>query len=85
MPYLFDHPVEEAVDWAFGTALRVYGGEDAVRPLPAHARSVSEGESLGVAQLSWEEYKNQRQIAREERKGVDGGILSWFGGKEKDE
>ncbi|KAK5788530.1 hypothetical protein VI817_009488 [Penicillium citrinum] len=85
LPYLFDHPVEEAVDWAFGTALRVYGGEDAVRPLPAHARSVSEGESLGVAQLSWEEYKNQRQIAREERKGVDGGILSWFGGKEKDE
>ncbi|OQE16738.1 hypothetical protein PENSTE_c023G01367 [Penicillium steckii] len=89
LPYIFDHPVEEAVDWAFGTALRVYGGEDAVRPLPAHARSVveGEGESLGVAQLSWEEYKNQRQVAREERKGGDGGILSWvgFGGKEKDE
>ena len=38
-----------------------------------------EGASLGVAQLSWEEYKNQRQVAREERKGGEGGILSGVG------
>lgn len=73
------------MDWAFGTALRVYGGEDAVRPLPAHALKGGEG-AEGVsakAQLSWEEYKNERQAAREERK--EGGLSSWFGGKEKKE
>ncbi|CAI7572544.1 unnamed protein product [Penicillium manginii] len=101
LPYIFDHPVEEAVDWAFGTALRVYGGEDAVRPLPAHAlkgreggHSAASGEGQGVtgaaAQLSWEEYKSDRQAAREERKESGGGwmgLSSYFGGggKEKKE
>ncbi|KAJ6161317.1 hypothetical protein N7470_004713 [Penicillium chermesinum] len=44
LPYLFDHPVEQAVDWAFDTALRAYGGEDAVRPLPAHSHATSPAE-----------------------------------------
>ncbi|KAJ5966452.1 hypothetical protein N7481_013166 [Penicillium waksmanii] len=95
LPYIFDHPVEEAVDWAFGTALRIYGGEDAVRPLPAHAlkaresghSAASSGEGQGVtgaaAQLSWEEYKSERHAAREERKESGGGgwtsLSSYFG------
>lgn len=78
------------MDWAFGTALRVYGGEDAVRPLPAHALKGGEASNIGesvstAAQLSWEEYKSERQAAREGRKET-GGLSSWFGGgKEKNE
>lgn len=87
LPYLFDHPVEEAVDWAFGTGLRLYGGEDAVRPLPPHARGLShghepntevakEGPVAAAAQLSWEEYKNGRDQARQVRQEQQGG-QSW--------
>ncbi|GFF27886.1 uncharacterized protein R740 [Aspergillus udagawae] len=37
LPYIFDEPVDEAVEWSFRTALRAYAGEDAVRPLPTPA------------------------------------------------
>lgn len=37
LPYIFDHPVEEGVDWVFRSGLRLYGGEDAVRELPRHS------------------------------------------------
>ncbi|KAL4869386.1 hypothetical protein BDV12DRAFT_84310 [Aspergillus spectabilis] len=37
LPYIFDHPVDLGVDWAFRTGLYIYGGEDAVRPLPQHS------------------------------------------------
>ncbi|KAJ6015634.1 hypothetical protein N7540_010225 [Penicillium herquei] len=95
LPYLFDHPVEEVVDWTFSTALRVYGGEDAVRPLPPHARSteITHGHdhdnsaaketpvSTAAAQLSWEEYKDERdrvrQVRREEKAGQS--WSSWLG------
>lgn len=87
LPYLFDHPVEEAVDWAFGTALRIYGGEDAVRPLPTHAllskpATEESGSVTAAAQLSWEEYKNEREKARELRRDQGGSkpLSSWFGG-----
>ncbi|KAL3436374.1 mitochondrial 18 KDa protein-domain-containing protein [Aspergillus tetrazonus] len=39
LPYIFDHPVDEAVDWSFRTGLRIYGGEDAVKPLPQHTHA----------------------------------------------
>lgn len=46
LPYLFDKPVEEAVEWTFRTAIRAYGGEDEVRHLPVpptiESRSVTE-------------------------------------------
>lgn len=87
LPYLFDHPVEEAVDWAFGTALRIYGGEDAVRPLPTHAllakpATEESGSVTAAAQLSWEEYKNEREKARELRRDESGSkpFSGWFGG-----
>ncbi|EPS30746.1 hypothetical protein POX_b02251 [Penicillium oxalicum] len=96
LPYLFDHPVEEAVDWAFGTGLRMYGGEDAVRPLPSHAlpsppaSQQSEGIST-AAQLSWEQHKEEREKARELRReihreehGTSGSLFSWFSGSSAD-
>ncbi|KAJ5108893.1 hypothetical protein N7456_005568 [Penicillium angulare] len=95
LPYIFDHPVEEAVDWAFGTALRVYGGEDAVRPLPPHARGSGSGSgespvTTAAAQLSWEEYKTEREKVRELRREQQGGdsskwsgLTSWFNDKTK--
>lgn len=84
LPYIFDHPVEEAVDWCFGTALRMYGGEDAVRPLPGHllGKPTEEHGVSTAAQLSWEEYKNEREKARELRREQNGNssLSSWFGG-----
>ncbi|KAJ5580019.1 uncharacterized protein N7459_006004 [Penicillium hispanicum] len=89
LPYLFDHPVEEAVDWCFGTALRLYGGEDAVRPLPHHTLPQTTASDEGAitsaaAQLSWEEYKSDRSKARELRREQAGStpfsLSSWFGG-----
>jgi fission process protein 1 len=41
LPYIFDHPVDEAVDWVFHTGLRLYAGEDAVRSLPRPSEVVS--------------------------------------------
>lgn len=37
LPYIFDHPVENAIDWVFRNGLRIYGGEDAIRELPRHS------------------------------------------------
>ncbi|KAF4285690.1 hypothetical protein KXW98_003277 [Aspergillus fumigatus] len=115
LPYIFDEPVGEAVEWSFRTALRAYAGEDAVRPFPAPATasaahpaetgadapSVSrylktqaeknssvalgaDGSVAASANLSWEEYKAERQKAKEERrrqreaKGWTG-PLAWLG------
>ena len=74
------------MDWAFGTALRMYGGEDAVRPLPNQSllSKPDETGSVSVAsQLSWEEYKNEREKARDLRREQSGGksLSSWFGGR----
>ncbi|KAJ5175353.1 uncharacterized protein N7482_001230 [Penicillium canariense] len=86
LPYLFDHPVETAVDWTFSTALRIYGGPDAVRPLPhqvGHSSTTEEGGvTTAAAQLSWEEYKHEREKARELRRDQRGSkpLSSWFGG-----
>ncbi|RAL13689.1 mitochondrial fission process 1 family protein [Aspergillus homomorphus CBS 101889] len=94
LPYLFDEPVEEAVEWAFSRGLWVYGGDEAVHPLPPpkaarmpqdEATSLSHylrvqtekhnNEALGsdasvsdsAANLSWDEYKEERRRAREQR------------------
>lgn len=74
--------MEEAVDWAFGTALRIYGGEDAVRPLPHHAhhRPDAQGTTAAAAQLSWEEFKVEREKARDVRQQASGSsVSSWLG------
>ncbi|KAJ5543098.1 Mitochondrial 18kDa protein [Penicillium sp. DV-2018c] len=99
LPYLFDEPVDEAVEWAFRTGLRAYGGEAAVRPLPGKSlppREEEEVRAAAAANLSWDEYKAERERARELRRreneqtgGVIGSLTGWFGkpgsGKKKDE
>ncbi|KAH8430273.1 mitochondrial fission process 1 family protein [Aspergillus melleus] len=119
LPYIFDEPVDEAVEWSFRTALRAYAGEDAVRPLPttahipaddatslSHFLKVREEQNANVAMgadarsaaatnLSWDEYKEQRLQAKEQRKrdregrGEKGvlAMLGWNNGdsKEKNE
>ncbi|KAJ5604941.1 hypothetical protein N7510_010095 [Penicillium lagena] len=83
LPYFFDHPVEEAVEWSFRTALRAYGGEAAVRSLPASAHDTLSHESEQIsraAHLSWEEYKAERERARQMRKERSGEEAA---GKEK--
>ncbi|KAJ5807072.1 hypothetical protein N7474_010664 [Penicillium riverlandense] len=74
LPYLFDHPVEEAVEWSFRTAIRAYGGEAAVRTLPGGAQDTLSHETEEIsraAHLSWEEYKAERERARQTRKTGD--------------
>lgn len=36
LPYMFDEPVEEAVDWAFYNGFKMIGGEQAVGARHAH-------------------------------------------------
>ncbi|KAL4902809.1 mitochondrial 18 KDa protein-domain-containing protein [Aspergillus multicolor] len=105
LPYIFDHPVDEAVDWTFRTGLRIYGGEDAVRPFPRHSEAAKaslkhEENSTSLshfhikapevgdarsAKVSWDEYKEERQRAKERRKrereerGESSGILAMLG------
>ncbi|KAI1876858.1 uncharacterized protein JN550_000930 [Neoarthrinium moseri] len=38
LPYLFDEPVENAVEWAFHKGFALYGGKDAVGNLPTTGR-----------------------------------------------
>ncbi|KAI0177557.1 mitochondrial 18 KDa protein-domain-containing protein [Pestalotiopsis sp. NC0098] len=38
LPYLFDHPVENAVEWVFHKGFSLYGGEAAVGNLPTTGR-----------------------------------------------
>jgi fission process protein 1 len=54
LPYIFDHPVDEAVDWLFRTGIRAYAGEDAVQPLPRHseARGTVEGHDEDATSLT---------------------------------
>lgn len=92
LPYIFDHPVDEAVEWAFRTGLRAYGGEAAVRPLPGKSLPPQEEEvrAAAAANLSWDEYKAQMERARELRRqsGGSGGIASltsWFGSSSNEE
>lgn len=94
LPYIFDHPVDEAVEWAFRTGLRAYGGEAAVRPLPGKSlppREEEEVRAAAAANLSWEEYKAERAHARELRRQASektgsgiASLASWFGKSEPD-
>lgn len=78
LPYIFDHPVDEAVNWAFYTALRAYAGEAAVRPLPAHALPKSE-EDRRAANLLLNEHKSERELRQKEQSGGGKSLMSWFG------
>ncbi|KAE8373763.1 mitochondrial 18 KDa protein-domain-containing protein [Aspergillus bertholletiae] len=66
LPYIFDEPVDEAVEWSFRSAIRAYAGEDAVRPLPADTDA--NASTAALAAPSWEEYKEERRRAKEARK-----------------
>ncbi|KAJ5309114.1 hypothetical protein N7508_004493 [Penicillium antarcticum] len=94
LPYIFDHPVDEAVEWAFRTGLRAYGGEAAVRPLPGRSlppREEEESRAVAAANISWEEYKAERERSRELRRQTEesssrgiASLTSWFGKSEAD-
>lgn len=101
LPYLFDEPVEHAVEWSFARLCRAIEGERAVTPSPP-ARELPADQTTPLSEVlalqeqkkrheggsepSWEEYKADRQRERAERKS-HGGVSGWlgFGKKEKDE
>ncbi|KAB8069956.1 mitochondrial 18 KDa protein-domain-containing protein [Aspergillus leporis] len=91
LPYIFDEPVDEAVEWSFRTAVRAFAGEDAVRALPhgppteediaslrhfqhiqgerdANLAMGSDANMSALASHSWEEFKEERRRAKEQRK-----------------
>jgi fission process protein 1 len=43
LPYLFDKPVEEAVEWVFYHGFKVFGGQSAVGNTPSHGREKALG------------------------------------------
>ncbi|KAL4932319.1 mitochondrial fission process 1 family protein [Aspergillus undulatus] len=72
LPYIFDHPVEGAVDWLFRVGLYVYGGEDAVKPLPKHSEvAASRGHDADSTSLS------HFHISAPEGQGRDKDNVSW--------
>ncbi|KKA22120.1 hypothetical protein T310_3860 [Rasamsonia emersonii CBS 393.64] len=110
LPYAFDEPVEQAVEWSFHTLCRGIGGEEAVTPalppsetpankemplssllkLQSQKKRLEEpSEEKRDTPLTWEEYKEEKRRAREQRKKEReaSGIGGWFGfgKKEKDE
>jgi len=50
LPYLFDKPVEEAVEWTFYTAFRAIGGENAVGQRPHTGREAALQAEVKLAQ-----------------------------------
>ncbi|KAE8131237.1 mitochondrial 18 KDa protein-domain-containing protein [Aspergillus pseudotamarii] len=68
LPYIFDEPVDEAVEWSFRTAIRAYAGEDAIRSLPKTADTDANASTAALPTHSWEEHKEERRRAKEERK-----------------
>ena len=81
LPYVFDEPLDHAVDWSFRKTLRTYFGEDAARALPdsEHHDTPSLSQFLdkqnpdavpvsSAAQpMTWDEYREERRRAKEER------------------
>jgi mitochondrial fission process protein 1 len=50
LPYIFDKPIEEAVEWTFYNAFKAIGGEQAVGTRkPTGRKEVLEGESKARA------------------------------------
>ncbi|KAL1962017.1 hypothetical protein VTN77DRAFT_661 [Rasamsonia byssochlamydoides] len=107
LPYVFDEPVEHAVELSFRTLCYSIGGEEAVTPAPPPSKSPTEKatplssllklqsqkkrlqEGSEGAPPSWEEYKEDKQRAREQRRREreGSGAGGWFGfwKKDKDE
>lgn len=50
LPYMFDKPVEEAVEWTFYQAFRAIGGENAVGQRHATGRSKELQKEVKVTQ-----------------------------------
>lgn len=99
LPYLFDEPVEHAVEWSFATLCRAIEGPQAVTPpppsreLPADQttplskvlalQDQKKRSESGSSDPSWEDHKADRQRERIERK-PNSGLSSWLGFGKKD-
>ncbi|PKY05623.1 hypothetical protein P168DRAFT_303380 [Aspergillus campestris IBT 28561] len=58
LPYIFDEPVEHAVQWSFREAIRAYAGDDAVRALPPAPHTPDKDSTTLVRLLHVEQEKN---------------------------
>ncbi|BCR87133.1 mitochondrial fission process 1 family protein [Aspergillus chevalieri] len=82
LPYIFDEPLDEAVEYGFRAAIGSYFGQDAIKSLPtdhekdstslSHFLDSQNPEAIPVSSatdgLSWEEYREERQRAKEQRR-----------------
>ncbi|KAJ9315844.1 hypothetical protein DTO271D3_3822 [Paecilomyces variotii] len=76
LPYLFDRPIDEAVEWGFETAIRSFAGESEVVPLqnPAHSQSGEVATLDSVLKLQGEK---TRQEAVPEGSQSSDSVPSW--------
>ena len=58
LPYIFDEPVDHAVQWAFREGIRAYAGDDAVRALPPAPHTPDKDSTTLVRLLHVEQEKN---------------------------
>lgn len=61
LPYLFDEPVEHAVDWSFKSLCRAVGGEQAVQQPPSPKESPAEKKTPLSSLLKWREQKGRHE------------------------
>lgn len=87
LPYVFDKPVEEAVEWSFREALRACAGEDAVRSLsiPSEGSVVAALKDAApvVSQIETETKKNPERAQGNGRRHY--WEYFWSSSKEKTE
>ena len=58
LPFLFDKPVEHAVEWAFHTGFETFGGPDAVGQRPKVGRQ----EALDIESEKGAETKKEKEL-----------------------
>jgi len=77
LPYVFDEPIEEAVEWSFRTALRALAGEDAVKPSLPLSHSASDHVSPLSSLRKLQDQKEHLDKPSEERNLSEGAGISW--------
>lgn len=82
MPYIFDEPLDEAIEYGFHTAIGSFFGKDAVKSLSSghekdstslsHFLDSQNPDAVPVSSatdaMSWEEYREERERAKEQRR-----------------
>lgn len=77
LPYIFDEPIEEAIEWSFRSVLRTFAGEDAVKPSLPLSHSASDHAAPLSSLLKLQDQKEHLDKSHKERQLGEGADISW--------